>query len=138
MRNSGQISGITFDILSSLLFWFTLFLTCAVCYYPFLIVRRCDLHFSDNIINNIRQRNYEYNFIKKILANKLESLTKNIRHIVKFKKILQGEDLEYDNYANKKVKELVDLFQDKRKKSLNSTRKVKKKTASDTNMVIVY
>jgi len=46
------------------------------------------------------------------LVNNLEEITKSIRHIVKFKKILKGENMEFDNYADKKVKELVDLYQE--------------------------
>ena len=108
-----------------------LVLASAICLIPFFILRRIDLHFSKEIIQNIRQKKYEYNFIKKSLSSKLEEFTKNIRHLVKFKKILHGDSIEYDNYANKKVKELVELYQDSRKNTLNSIKKIKRSMSDD-------
>jgi hypothetical protein len=109
-------------------------LICSICVIPFLIIRRIDLHFSENIINNIRQRKYKYNFVKKSLVNNLEDITKNIRHIVKFKKILKGESMEYDNYANKKVKELVDLYQETKNRNKSKIPSLKRRTLSDSDI----
>ena len=133
IRNAGQISGITLDILSNLIFWITLLLICSICIIPFLIIRRIDLHFSENILTNIRQKKYKYNFVKKSLVNNLEEITKSIRHLVKFKKVLKGENMEFDNYADKKVKELVDLYQETKGRSKRIPI-MQKRTLSDSNL----
>jgi hypothetical protein len=115
MRDAGEISGILFDIISNINFFLTCILTISFCIIPFYIVRRVEFFSTDNIINNLRKKNYEDDYKKKYLVKGLEGMSKNLRYVVKFKKILQGHDIEDDNYANKRVKQLVELFQSTRK-----------------------
>jgi len=115
LRNAGELSGIIPDVLQNLNFWLTSLLTIACCVVPFYIIRRVEFFSSDTIINNLRKKNYQDDFKKKYLVKGLEGMSKNLRYVVKFKKILQGAEIEDDNYANKRVKELVEQFQSSRK-----------------------
>lgn len=115
MRDAGEISGIMFDITNNINFWLTFVLTTSICLIPFYIIRRAEFFSADNIINNLKKKNYEDDYKKKYLVKGLEGMSKNLRYVVKFKKILQGHEIEDDNYANKRVKQLVELFQTTRK-----------------------
>jgi hypothetical protein len=109
-RNSGEISGISGDIVSNPLFWSITLMTSAVCLVPFYVTRRADLHFSENIINNLRQKKYEQNYAKKIYIKKLEQMTKATRTIMKFKRLYKDQNMETDNYADKRMKEMVEAY----------------------------
>ena len=115
LRNAGELSGVIPDVVQTLNFWLTSLLTIACCVVPFFIIRRVEFFSSDTIINNLRKKNYQDDFKKKYLIKGLEGMSKNLRYVIKFKKILQGAEIEDDNYANKRVKELVEQFQSSRK-----------------------
>jgi hypothetical protein len=78
---------------------------------PVLVMRRIKIHFFDNIINNIRNRNFENDYEKKTTIRKIEEMNKYKRFLSKFKKVLQmGEDFEPDNLADKKIKDWVHAY----------------------------
>ena len=109
-RDAGELSGITGDIVSNPLFWFTVGMTCGLCLVPFYVARKGDFHFSENIISNLRQRKYEQNYAKKIYIKKLEQMTKATRTIMKFKRLYKEENPDTDNYADKRMKEMVEAY----------------------------
>jgi hypothetical protein len=124
--NSGEISGIFFDLIFNLNFWFTFLLTVCICMIPFYIMRRIEFFSADNFIHNLKQKNYEDDFKKKYLVKGLQGMSKNLRYVVKFKKMLQGGEVDDDNYANKRVKQLVEQFQSTRKIKGNKKKELKR------------
>jgi hypothetical protein len=124
-RNTGEVSGITQEITGNPLFWIALSLTSAVALVPFYIARRADLHFSDNIINNLKRKKYEQNYAKKIYIKKLEYETRKTRTLMKFRRLYKERNLNPDNFADKRMKEIVDEYRINRKikeKSINIKR----------------
>jgi hypothetical protein len=128
-RESGEISGITGDIVSNINFWFVVIITSASCLLFFSIARNLEALFSESIINNIRQNKYRHEYEKKIYKKKLEQMGRCKRTLNKFKRLYKhkGEDvIENDeNYADKKMKEMVDLYKTKKK----TTKQFKKFTS---------
>lgn len=119
-ENSGQLSGITFDCLGNIFFWITTIFTSAVCLIPFFIARRIEYHFSENIINNLMQKKYQHDYAKKIYGKKLEQMTKCTRSIAKFKRMYKANnnEIEVDNYRDKKMKEIVDMYKTNKKSQM--------------------
>jgi hypothetical protein len=119
-RNSGELSGIIGDVVSNLTFWLTTLMTCAICLVPFFIARRADYHFSENIINNLRHRKYEHDYAKKIYIKKLEQMTKATRTIMKFKRLYNQDYEDVDNYADKRMKVMVEVYKSSKLKKKNN------------------
>lgn len=124
--NSGEISGITHDILWTFNFWAVTILTCAITCILFLIVRRFDFLFSDTIINSIMQNKFESNFTHKLYKKKLEEIRKFHRSVAKFKKIFKMKNEEFDNLSDKRFKDIVDAYK--------RNHPVDKKTTSSKNL----
>jgi hypothetical protein len=117
-RNSGEISGITGDVVSNILFWLVVIMTSASCLLFFTIARHLEALFSENIINNIRQNRYRHEYEKKIYKRKLEQMSRCKRTLAKFKRLYKqkGENEEVDiNYADKKMKEIVEMYKNKQR-----------------------
>ena len=74
--------------------------------------------FSDTIINNLRNQRTQNDFAKKMYIKKIEHMTKCTRSLAKFKKIYKALD-EYnaDNFADRKMREIVQLYKSTKKKS---------------------
>jgi hypothetical protein len=110
------------DLTGNFQFWLTLIVTCYISILPPLIMRRYGVLFNDNIINNLRQRRYENNYVKKTYIRKIEEMNKYKRSLAKFKKIYRlQDDYEPDNLNDKKIKDIVDTFK-RTKTSQKNTR----------------
>lgn len=133
IRNAGEISGITGDIVSDLLFWLVLLITCAICVLFFQIIRNCEMLFSGSIINNLRRNRYYHEYEKKIYLKKLEQMNRCRRTLVKFKRLYKQNDYEAENYADKRMKEMVDMYKNEhdRRKTIKSR---KNRALSDHNL----
>src|SRR5690348_8726035 len=111
MLDLGQASGILWDVLFNIQFWLTMVLTSFITLIPVIVSRHSELLFSDNIINNVRHKRYERDYLKKTYAKKLSEMQKYSRSVAKFKKIyMQNADYEPDNLADKKMKDVVDYY----------------------------
>jgi hypothetical protein len=83
----------------------------AISLIPIIISRKIDLHFSHNIINNIRNRRFEDDYLRKTYLKKLENMSRCTRSLAKFKKLYKVEEhFVAENYADKKMKEFVELY----------------------------
>jgi hypothetical protein len=131
LRNTGEVSGITEEITGNPLFWMALSLTSAIALVPFYIARRADLHFSDNIINNLKRKKYELNYAKKIYIKKLEYETRKTRTLIKFRRLYKDRNLNPDNFADKRMKEIVDQYRISRK---GKERRNVKRSKSDVQL----
>jgi hypothetical protein len=122
IRNAGEMSGITAEIISVPLFWLVLLITCAICILAFQIVRNGELLFSGSIINNLRRNKYYHEYEKKFYLKKLEQMNRCRRTLVKFKRLYKQNDYEVENYADKRMKEMVDMYRNEhdRRKTLRS------------------
>lgn len=121
--NSGELSGITNDILWNFNFWATTLLAAAITCMLFLIVRRFDFLFSDSLIYSIMQKRYESNFTQKLYKKKLEELKKFHRSIAKFKKIYKMKNNQLDNLSDKRFKDIVEAY----KRNHQSEKKISNK-----------
>lgn len=109
--NSGDISGILFDIIANFQFWLAVIFTIYVSIIPFLIARRIEIHFSDTLVNNLRNRNFENHYDKKKYMKKLNEMQKFLRTFAKIRKISMLDDnYEPDNLADKKIKDFLDTY----------------------------
>ncbi len=99
-------------------FWLATLLIISIIIMPFYISRIIDFLFSNDIVNNIIQDKYEYDLAKKRYYKKLDGVINCMNSIAKFKKLYKmDKDFEVDNYADKKMKEIVDLFKSKYRNS---------------------
>lgn len=118
-RNAGQLSGITTDCLGNVFFWLTTLFTTVICLIPFFLARRVEYHFTENIIYNLIQNKYQHDYAKKMYVKKLEQMTKCTRSIAKFKRMYKAEiDVEADNYNDKKMKEIVNMYKSNKKSQM--------------------
>ena len=125
----GEVSGITIDIISSWNFWLVTILSSSISCVLFFMIRRYDFLFSDTIINDIMQNRFESNFWNKINKKKLEEIRKFQRSVSKFKRLYKMKNEEFENYADKRLKEKVEAFKNIKKSSQNNfiTNKNKKR-----------
>jgi len=113
-----QIGGILFDIIANIQIWLIVFLSTFTCILPYMIYRRWEILFYDDIINNLRHDKYEQDYNKKTYIKKIEAVSKYTRSIAKFRKIFnKDENFEPENLADKKIKAVVDGFRSSKKKS---------------------
>lgn len=127
---SDELGAFTFDIVSSIQFWFTLLITLAIALVPVIISRKFDILLNDNIINNLRNRRYEADFTKKMYIKKIEHMMKCTRNLARFKKIYNALDkFEADNFADRKMKDIVDLYRNLKNRKItrdkNSNKKIR-------------
>ena len=109
--NTGQTSGITFDLLGNSLIWLSILVTCAISLFLFVLMRLNDHLFTDNIINNLRHKNYEFHSIKKKFKKKLAEIAKATRFLAKFLKFYKSEEEQkIENHLDKKMKEVADNY----------------------------
>jgi hypothetical protein len=138
LNYGGEISGITGDIVNNFLFWIATLFICTMTLVPFFILRRADYHFSENIVNNLRQRKYEHDYAKKVYVKKLEQMTKATRSIAKFKRLYKDTNIETDTYADKQMLEMVKVYKSNRNIKGNNENVNKKTTLvrskSDSNL----
>jgi hypothetical protein len=109
----------------------------AISLIPIIISRKIDLHFSHTIINNIRNKRFEDDYLRKTYLKKLENMSRCTRSLAKFKKLYKVEEQHVaDNYADRKMKEFVELYK-ALKKTKNSeeiesfNRNILRRTKSD-------
>jgi hypothetical protein len=94
-----QLGAFTFELISNLQFWFTLLITISIALVPIIISRKVDNLFLYNIINNLRNGNYEEDCLKKIYTKKIEHMSRCTRSIFKFKRFLhENGEYEPDNF----------------------------------------
>ena len=108
---SGESSGMLIDIIGNIHFWLSTVLLVAIIMLPFYISKSSDFLFSNEIVINLIQKRYEYDIAKRKYYNKLDGVINCINSIAKFKKLYKlDKDFEVDNYADKKMKEIVDMY----------------------------
>jgi hypothetical protein len=110
------MGGILYDIINNPQIWLTIILTTYACILPDIIIRRWEVLFSKDIINNLRYKNYEGDFIKKSYIKKIEEVGRFTRFITKFRKMFtKSGEYEPENLTDKKFKAVVDGFRSSRK-----------------------
>jgi len=115
-----QLGAYSYDIVSNIQFWFTLIITTSIALIPVILSRKVDNLFLNNIINNLRNGNFEEDCLKKIYTKKIEHMTRCTRSIIKFKKFLNDQrNYEPDNYVDKKMKDFVELYKNNRKSNVD-------------------
>jgi hypothetical protein len=90
----------------------TILLSCSFCLIPFYILRRAEFFFGEFIINKIKQNDFKEYIIEKFYQKKIDQMTRVVRSVNKFKRIYYQKDemKEDDNFANKKMRKIVDQF----------------------------
>lgn len=121
--NSDQLGCYSLDIMANLQFWFTIIITLSIALVPVIISRKIEILISDSIINNLRNRKYEEDFAKKIYIKKMENMTKCTRQLAKFKKMYnQINECKVENYADRKMKDIVDMYRNNKQSKRNISR----------------
>lgn len=111
LGNTDELGAYTFDCLSNVHFWLILFCSCHICLVPVYLSKYFNLLFSDTIINNLRNKQTQTHFAKKMYIKKIEHMTKCTRSLAKFKKIYNALDqFNGDNFADRKMKEIVQMY----------------------------
>ena len=111
LGESDELGAYTFDVLSNWNFWLSLICCIHMCLIPVYISKYCEYLFGDNIINNIRNNKYEVDLNRKKLVKKINQMMKCTRSITKFKKVYKKDkDIQDENFADRKMKELVELY----------------------------
>jgi hypothetical protein len=101
----------TYDVMANVEFWFSLLIATSMCLIPIIISKTVYLLFAINITNNIRNKKFEDDYLRKTYIKKLENMTKCTRSLARFKKIYKADnDFVPTNYADKRMKELVELY----------------------------
>ena len=118
LSGDDELGVYTFDTLSDWTFWLILICCIHLCLIPIYFSRYFDFLFSDTIINNLRNQRTQNDFATKMYIKKIEHMTKCTRSLAKFKKIYKALD-EYnaDNFADRKMREIVQLYKSTKKKS---------------------
>lgn len=110
LKIGSMSSGIVRDSVKCPLFWLVIICTCSITLCPFYIWRRLDYFFSDRIVNNLKMNNTKNDFKIKQIQVQLDQISKYNRSIAKFKRVYNLKNFEANNYADKKMKEIVDYF----------------------------
>ena len=100
-----------------------------MCLIPVYISKYATYLFGDNIINNIRNGNYEHDLKRKKYVKKINQMMKCTRSVAKFKKIYHNQQTNQnqdDNFAEKKMKEMVEMY--KKNKKANPPAQMKSKS----------
>ena len=110
MQTWTTMNYITQSVMRNLSFWLTLGVTVVLCVIPVSLYQRVTTLYADGIINNLRVQKYEFGLKIKKIARKIEKMGELTRSFAKFKKIMNDNKYIPDNYADKKIKNLVDQF----------------------------
>jgi hypothetical protein len=133
MNTHYMISGILLDSISNLYFWLVVICTSGICLAPFYLIRSLHYFFGESVVNNLKYNNYQKDYMKKKYLKMLEELSKCTRSVVKFKKILKQRDFEADNYADKRMKEIVDNYLENKRGSRVNKELFEKNTITNNN-----
>jgi len=99
-----------------------------------IISRKIEFFLSQNIVNNLRNRNFEDDYTRKICVKKIEQMHKCSRSLAKFRKIYNAnknnKTMNIQNLADKKMKEIVDQY---KKSKIESKSKKNFKEESNNN-----
>ena len=118
LGESDELGAYTFDVLSNWNFWLSLICCIHMCLIPVYISKYAAYLFGDNIINNIRNGNYEHDLKRKKYVKKINQMMKCTRSVAKFKKIYHNQETNQnqdDNFAEKKMKEMVEMYKKNKK-----------------------
>ena len=104
-----QLGGILYDVILTPQIWLTIIVTTYFCVIPYIVMRRWEILFSNNIINNLRHKKYEEDLEKKKYLKKMEEIGRFTRFITKFRSMFtKTNEFEPDNLTDKKFKNMVD------------------------------
>lgn len=129
LGESDELGAYTFDVLSNWNFWLSLICCIHMCLIPVYISKYAAYLFGDNIINNIRNGNYEHDLKRKKYVKKINQMMKCTRSVAKFKKIYHNQEINQnqdDNFAERKMKEMVEMY--KKDKKINPPTQIKSKS----------
>lgn len=115
-------SGILMDSMGNLYFWLVVICTSGLTLAPFYLLRSIQIFFGESIIHNLRTGNYQKDYLKKKYIKMLEELAKCTRSVVKFKRIFKQNNFEADNYADKRMKEIVENYKQNKKNMRESVK----------------
>ena len=109
------IGGKFYDIVGNIKFWLILLASIMFNIMLFYIVRSFERFFTNNIVTRVRTNDIEMDIQKKICLKKLIEAQKYERCLNKFKKVYKMDNnLEAENYVDKKIKDYVDKFKSAR------------------------
>ena len=112
MNSAYMVSGIIFDSIDNLLFWLVLMLTSGVALVPFFILRSVEFFFLKSVVNNVNKGTYHQDFQQKKYEVQLEEMYKYKRSVAKFKRIYNTGNYKADNYAGKKMADIVKSYKE--------------------------
>jgi len=110
LKSGYMIGGIMIDTAKCPLFWLVMLCTCGITLLPFYLFRRLEFFFNNTIINNVNLNRYKQDYQIKQTKIKLEELSKFNRSIAKFKRVYNQNNFEAQNYADRKMKEIVENY----------------------------
>jgi len=124
---SDELGLYTYDVIANFKFWFSSFLILFIALIPVIISHKIECFLSQNIVNNLRNRNFEDDYTRKICIKKIEQMHKCSRSLAKFRRIYaansknnnnninNNNDVNNQNLADKKMKEIVDQYKNTKK-----------------------
>jgi hypothetical protein len=87
-------------------------------------MRRWEILFSKDMINNLRHKKYQEDFKRKNYVKKMEQIGRFSRFITKFRSMFfKNNEFEPDNLTDKKFKNVVDGFKSSKKLAKNQKNK---------------
>ena len=107
ISNDNKLSGVIGEVINSSSFFLTAVINCAICCFPFYVLRRAELFFGINYSNLIKINKLEAIYIGKYYKKKIQQMITATRAIFKFKKF--RKEFLYDKKTEKKYENLNDI-----------------------------
>lgn len=139
---SDELGLYTYDVISNIKFWFTFLVILVIALIPVIISRKVEFFLTQNIINNLRNRNFEDDYTRKICIKKIEQMHKCSRSLAKFRKIYKAKKknshFSVKNLADKKMKDYVDQYENAKKmnkinKNINNSNEISQPYIDNNN-----
>ncbi|MCQ2817766.1 MAG: phospholipid-translocating P-type ATPase [archaeon] len=118
-----ELSGDLYGIIKSPIFWLAEIVIVALCFLPVYFYRRIKYYFGGRILDNILKGKFEHYYIEKFYEKKVNQMSKAVRSIAKFKRILAKKtlSLDVDDVGEQNmVKMAIEYKRSRSKKNLDS------------------
>ena len=122
ITNDNKLSGVIGEVINGTPVFLTAVVNCAICCFPFYVLRRAELFFGINYSNLIKTNKLEIIYIGKYYKKKIQQMITATRAIVKFKKFRKeflsdkNAEKKYDNLNDIKMIKVIEHWEEDRKK----------------------
>ena len=122
IANDNKLSGVLGEVINSTPVFLTAVVNCAICCFPFYVLRRAELFFGINYSNLIKTNKLEAIYIGKYYKKKIQQMITATRAIVKFKKFRKEflsdkkTEKKYENLNDIKMIKVIEHWEKDRKK----------------------